>query len=153
GFGGLNTPAMVNNYFLGQNGTAWSLYTQLQFKPIEVLEIDIGGRYSKESKNLPFVFDGGGLSEGIIPGSTILGPAQRVTDLAVTSKSWDDFSPEATISYRPSRNNTFFMSYKHGFLSGGFNSSSVNFAVPDLDLSYGPETIQGTELGWKSRML
>ena len=39
-----------------------------------------------------------------------------------------------------------------GFLSGGFNSSSVNFSVPALDLSYRPQTIEGFEGGIKARL-
>jgi iron complex outermembrane receptor protein len=47
-----------------------------------------------------------------------------------------------------------FGAYKQGFLSGGFNSSSVNFrASPAVDISYNPEKIKGFEVGVKSLLL
>lgn len=160
GFGGPTTPALVNNYWLIEDGTAYSGYLQGIYKPIDVIEIDVGGRYSYEKKTLPEVLDGGGIAEGGcglgapgIPCSAILGiPGTNITNLVTNSKSWNDFSPEGTISYRPSQNLTVFASWKHGFLSGGFNSSSVNFR-DEPDISYDPEVIKGFEAGVKSLLL
>ena len=73
----------------------------------------------------------------------------NITNQVTNSKSWNDFSPEGTISYRPSQNLTIFASWKHGFLSGGFNSSSVDFRE-EPDISYDPEVIKGFEAGVKS---
>jgi iron complex outermembrane receptor protein len=47
---------------------------------------------------------------------------------------------------------TLFASYKHGFLSGGFNSAASDFAA-NPDLSYRPETIKGGEFGVKAALL
>jgi iron complex outermembrane recepter protein len=159
GFGGPTTPALDNDYFLIQNDTAYSGYLQAIYKPIDVVEIDVGGRYSYEKKTLPEVLDGGGLSEGGcvgIPGTyctAILGgPGTNITGQVANSRSWNDFSPEGTITYRPSDTLTIFGSWKHGFLSGGFNSSSVNFrAQPDI--AYDPEVIKGYEAGVKTLLL
>ena len=156
GLGGPTTPALVDNYFLVQDGRSYSGYLQAIYKPIEVVEIDVGGRYSYEYKTVPEVRDGGGLSEGcyLVPGvtcTTILGPS---TEVAVDPYRdiWHDFSPEGTISYRPTQNLTVFASWKHGFLSGGFNSSSVNYRL-DPNISYLPEVIKGFEGGVKSLIL
>jgi len=157
GFGGPTTPALVNDYFLIQDGTSYSGYLQAIYKPVDVIEIDVGGRYSYEKKTLPEVLDGGGINavtgSCFVPGvvcSAILGvPGTNITSTVTNSKSWNDFSPEGTISYRPSQNLTIFASWKHGFLSGGFNSSSVNFRL-EPDISYNPEVIKGFELGVKS---
>ena len=148
GFGGPTTPALLSSYILKQRGTAYSGYLQMAYKPIPVIEIDIGGRYSYEKKSLPLVKNGGGLGQtlatAILDDSTIIQP---VKDHA----SWHDFSPEMTVSYRPSQNLTLFGSYKHGFLSGGFNSSSVNFQA-NPDLSYNQQTVKGFEAGVKSAL-
>lgn len=157
GYGGPDTPAQVNNYLLTQKGKAYSAFVELSYKPIEVVEINIGGRYSHERKRLTDVRGGGGIAEvfnpaifkGILDDTTLLTVANGA--LAIDNDSWNDFSPEATISYRPNTDLTVFASYKHGFLSGGFNSSSVNFSQPNLDLSYRPQTIKGFEAGVKAR--
>lgn len=172
GFGGPTTPALVNNYFFKQDATAYSAYLQVSFTPIETVTIDVGGRYSKEKKKLPYVVSGGGLSDNIIPGTPFFDQgweiltaeelaaspgagAYPLSTLLRRKDSWNDFSPEVTISYRPNSDLTMFASYKHGFLSGGFNSASVTFNEPSgvLDLSYDPQTIKGFEGGIKASLL
>lgn len=160
GYGGPTSPAQVNNYTLTQKGKAYSAFISGSFKPTEKLEISGGVRYSNEKKRLTDVRTGGGISEVFNPpafkvvldSSTVLRTIAQGGTLTKDRDSWDDFSPEATISYRPNSDMTVFASYKHGFLSGGFNSSSVNFSVPALDLSYRPQTIEGFEGGVKARL-
>jgi iron complex outermembrane receptor protein len=142
GVGGPTTPFLINDYFLKQRGRSYSAYLQLIYKPIEVLEIDVGGRYSYEEKSLPLVSSSP---------TAFLG-AGSILNTPVRDDSWTDFSPEATIAYRPSANLTLFASYKHGFLSGGFNSGSSDFTV-NPDLSYLPQTIEGEEIGVKAALL
>ncbi len=115
GFGGPTTPALVNNYWLIQDGQAYSGYLQGIYKPIDVIEIDVGGRYSYEKKTLPEVLDGGGIAEGGcfgVPGTfcdpIMGGPGgTNITNQVTNSKSWNDFSPEGTISYRPRRTSPY----------------------------------------------
>ncbi len=149
--GGPATPVLLNNYYFEQRGKTYSAYLQLSYKPIEEIEINAGGRYTKEKKRLPIVRNGGGLQDGILPGIFILDPSTEVPNV-VRKGSWNDFSPEVTLSYRPNQNLTMFTSYKHGFLSGGFNSGSVTFNLPNLDLSYDPQTIKGFEAGVKAQL-
>ncbi|WP_068071730.1 TonB-dependent receptor [Novosphingobium lentum] len=161
GFGGPTSPAIVNNYLFTQKGQAYSAFISGSFKPIPTLEIAGGVRYSYEKKRLTDVRDGGGITEPGGPYTTILDASTVLTTtpnamgnfLLKTKDHWDDFSPEATITYRPTGDFTAFASYKHGFLSGGFNGSSVNLALKNLDLSYKPQTIQGFEAGIKTRLM
>ena len=152
GLGGPNTPAQINDYFLAQKGQAYSAFISGSFKPIPEVEISGGVRYSYEKKRLTDVRSGGGTTL-VLDDSTVLRTVADGGTLTKDRDHWDDFSPEATVSYRPSTDLTLFASYKHGFLSGGFNSSSVDFSVPNLDLSYRPQTIKGFEGGVKARAL
>lgn len=154
GFGGPTTPAQVNNYWMQQKGTAWSAYGQLSLKPVDQFELTIGGRYSYERKRVPLVMSGGGLGETypVLTPTPIL-DASTIVTLNKSKDSWNDFSPEVTASYRPHQNLTVFASYKKGFLSGGFNSSSVSFNdAANLDISYDPQTIKGFEAGVKAAL-
>jgi len=136
-------PTEVNNYLLKQSGDAWSIFGQAIIKPIDKVEITGGGRYSHESKALT----------DIEAASAGPGPQARAVlapnPLFPRNKSWHDFSPEATISYRPSGDLTLFASYKQGFLSGGFNSGATNY---NSDLSYNQQKIKGFEGGIKARL-
>ncbi|MET0660540.1 MAG: TonB-dependent receptor, partial [Steroidobacteraceae bacterium] len=135
-------PIPINDYDLKQKGKAYSAFLQLLYKPVEEVEISVGGRYSKEKKRMAYVRN------------SFIGkfPLTSADDIVVTPdhKSWNDFSPEVTVTYRPTPKLTVFGSYKHGFLSGGFNSGSANFALP---LDYDEQTVEGFEVGLKALLL
>ncbi|MET0545062.1 MAG: TonB-dependent receptor, partial [Caulobacterales bacterium] len=148
--GGVDDPFIVNNYYFGQNGYAWSAFGQARWDITPQLELDVGGRYSEEIKNLKFVRNGGGIAEGT-PGVVNLDDSTLVIP-ATNKGSFNDFSPEVTLSYRPTEQFTLFGSYKEGFLSGGFNSSSST--LPNgVDLAYDQQRVDGFEVGAKSKLL
>lgn len=151
-------PIQLNNYYLEQKGQAYSAFLQVRFEPLETVEIDVGGRYSYEKKRVPVVLSSGGAIGRVFSGSPPpysipIDPSNpaHIIDVAQDKDHWADFSPELTVSYRPSQDLTVFGSYKHGFLSGGFNSSSVGFA-DGVDISYDPQTVKGFELGVKAAL-
>ena len=167
GLGGPTTPALVNYYWFEMKGQAYSAFAQATYKVTPQLELSGGVRYTKENKRLPVVQDGGGVASGAqnpfllnqIGVSTTdllnvnVGTLNAVGGSLLKNKdSWDDWSPEFTINYRPTGDLTLFTSYKHGFLSGSFNSSSVDLAKANVDLSYRPQTIRGFEAGVKARI-
>ncbi len=138
----------INNYDLKQKGKAYSAYLQMSYKPVDQVEISVGGRYSKEKKRLAYA-------------RTRLDSQFPLTDaddqiktgvISPNHKSWNDFSPEVSISYRPTSKLTVFGSYKHGFLSGGFNSSAVDYSQSP-DISYDQESVKGFEAGVKALLL
>lgn len=143
--GAATLPTVINNYLLKQKGKAYSAFMQVMWDITDTLELSGGGRYSHERKRLPWVRSGTGVNDD----GTVITPPPLTT--TVKSKaSWNDFSPEVTLSYRPSQNLTVFGSYKHGFISGGFNSGSANFANP---LDYDQQTVKGFEGGIKAALL
>ena len=150
GVGGPTTPAMLGTYWIKQKGKVYSGYLQMSYKPVSTVEVNLGGRYTYEQKSLPIARSGGGINEGRPP-APILTSASEL-QLAKRRDHWNDFSPEATVSYRPNNNLTIFTSYKHGFLSGGFNSAANSFETPNLDLSYDPQTVKGFEAGVKAQL-
>lgn len=163
GFGGPTSPARVANYMFTQQGQAYSAFLQASFKPVPELEISAGGRFTREKKRLTDVRNGGGIADsrnGSVPGLPITSILDNSTIVSVANggllkdhDAWNDFSPEGTISYRPTSKLTLFASYKRGFLSGGFNSSSVNLGSGNIDLSYRPQKIKGFEGGVKTSVL
>ncbi|MEC3909507.1 TonB-dependent receptor [Sphingobium sp. CR2-8] len=122
-----------SSWDLIQKGKAYSGFGQLILTPFEGLEVSGGGRYSYERKRLSQVRSG-------------FPPVDQ--SLAVTRATWKNFSPEATIAYRPSQSLTIFGSYKEGFLSGGFDAPGVRIA--NSDVRYGQQTVSGFEGGVKA---
>lgn len=136
-----SNPAELNQYYLAQDGSAYSMFAQARFDVTPQLELSAGGRYSHEKKSLPVTMADltGSRTSPMTP---YISPVNHV--------SFNNFSPEITASYRPTEKLTIFGSYKHGFLSGGFNSSS---AIPGVAINYGPQKIKGFEGGVKAAML
>ena len=143
-----DAPCQLNNYYFEQKSKAYSAFLQLRFKPIEQLAIDAGGRYTRETKRLSDVRDGFGTAPPNALGIPV-GNDRLPVVLANDSQSWNDFSPEVSVSYFPTQNVTIFGSYKRGFLSGGFNPGLTGFTDVD-SISYDPQTIKGFEAGIKT---
>ena len=135
------TPALINNYDLTQTGTAVSVFGQAMWKIIPTVELSGGGRYSHESKELPLV----------TTSSVYGGPRLPITPFA-SKASWNNFSPEVTLTWRPTNTLTVFGSYKQGFLSGGFNAGASSFSN-GTQLQYNQEVVKGGEIGVKALVL
>lgn len=133
----LNGPtpiSLVQPLALKQRGTAASVFLQMSLDITPTLELSGGGRYSYEKKKFRLKHRYTGLDVPTL----------------VPERDWDDFSPEATLSWRPSDDLTVFGSYRHGFLSGGFNAGSGN---PDRDRSFDQQITKGFEAGVKAQLL
>jgi len=118
-----------------QKGTTYSAFGQLRWQIVPTVEFAAGGRYSSETKKLPYV---------------ALGQPLMQVNPTINEAKFDDFSPEATLSWRPNTRFTLFGAYKRGFLSGGFNTSSTTFGP---EIVYQPETVKGFEVGAKALIL
>lgn len=132
-------PFAVSNYSMDQDGEAYSFFGQVQFTPVEEIEIAAGGRYSHEEKVL---------TSAIINGGQLVDNRPFLSD-GLNKKTFNNFSPEISLSYKPTRDLNLYANYKRGFLSGGFNGGSTDGSV---DLSYDPQKVKGFEAGIKSRL-
>ena len=145
-------PAPINNYWYQVEGESQSIFAQVIVNPIEQIEVTAGGRYSWEQKKLT-------KAETFNP--TVLPPSQRqdvgtVYGLPNIDRkvSFDDFSPEATIAYKPNPDLNIYVGYKEGFLSGGFAAVVPNPATfRDNVHIYEPQQTEGFEGGIKAALL
>lgn len=117
---------------VGQSQEAYSLAGQVVWRPIKLLELAAGGRYSHEEKTIDVSFNG------------------TPVTLAKNSDSWNDFSPEITAAFRPTDTLNIYASYKQGFKSGGFDASFG--ARARNGRSYDQENIEGFEVGVKAQL-
>jgi iron complex outermembrane recepter protein len=130
-------PFLVGSTFYNVETHAASVFGQLRYDLLDTLELAAGGRYSWEKKRLS---------------GTSFGAEFEVAD---PDKKYTDFSPEVTLTWRPSTDLTAYAAYREGFTSGGFNTapttlrSDANPERPLLDLSYGQMTARGGEVGLK----
>lgn len=153
--GGANGPALpdattgkFHSYDNEQHNksTAFSVFGQLIFKFSDAFELAGGGRYSREKKKLDtfYTFVNSNQAAGFLPlGTHITG-----------TKTEDNFSPEATITWHPSRNVMLYGAYKTGYLAGGFSNPGIVSGVSTLQtLSFDAEKVDGFEVGAKAALL
>lgn len=119
---------------------ALAFFGQLVWDVSETVEVAGGLRWSREEVEF--------------------NPSEAGVDVTnvVDDREFDDVSPEITLTWRPDSNQTYFVAYKQGFKSGGFNSALVpggfGATAPVIyDTSYDQETVEGFEVGAKWRLL
>jgi iron complex outermembrane receptor protein len=117
----------------------YSGFAQLMWDITPQLELAGGARYTREKKSLLLTRDG----------------VAQVTDRPRVT--FNNTSPEATLTWRPSGDLTAYLAYKTGFKSGGY-ASTVTGNGPSLDpanprdFSYEPEKAKGFEAGVKAAL-
>lgn len=135
-----NTVLIVNGPIFNHHitGNGYSAFAQANWNIIDGLELAGGARWSREER------------QAAIDRNRVPQP------LLISRASWDNVSPEASLTFRPTQRLTFYGSYKEGFKAGGFNAglnSGGALAAPGPNNLYNPEKAQGFELGAKALLL
>lgn len=168
-----NTGALIglpglNANTLGDVDTkTWSVFGDFTFDITDVfnldtrLELSLGGRYTKDKRTstiLRRTFIGGN-------SATFGGDATQIATTSdfTGSRTYNDFSPRASLAWHPNDDHTMYLSYSEGFKGGSFDPRAQSTAAPDLNndgttseeeifefINFLPETIITYETGLKS---
>lgn len=122
--------------FSRQRTEAWAIYADATWQATGALSINVGARYSDDSKE--------NFAVNRLPDGTIInfGPWQA-------EDSWSKFTPRATIRYELAPRTNIYASWSKGFRGGTFPSDPPNTAT-DVWTSIEPETITAYEVGFKT---
>ncbi len=120
-------------------GDATSAFGQLIYNITEQLELAGGARWTREAR-----------SHEQYNLNAAQGPL-GLTPLIDPRISSNNTSPEVSLTYKPTDDFTVFGSFKQGFKSGSFNSST--FIGPTTKASFSDEEAKGAEIGIKARLL
>jgi outer membrane receptor protein involved in Fe transport len=129
------------------DGRTFAGFAQAQWKITPELELTAGARYTHETKDSQFV------QPYVIAAYQ---PVFRQGRPITANQSFNDLSPEATLTWKPSDRWTAFVSYKQGFKSGGFSGSALDSAIGNTtvkDLAFNPESVEGFEGGVRGSAL
>lgn len=123
-----------------------SVFGQLRWGILDNLELAGGARYTRETRDS---LDG---NTYVHPnGPPTLRTAGDFFDRSLTNSNW---SPEATLTWHPSDNQTLYGAYKTGYKSGGFSYPTVLTKVFTLaNTVFKPERSKGFEVGYKAQLL
>jgi iron complex outermembrane receptor protein len=135
----------------GTDGDTFAIFGQAQWKFTPELELTAGGRYTHETKSS--VFRQPYVHPGFRAAFTMYDPAVP-SSLFNQKQTFNDFSPEIVLSWKPNRDLMIYGGYKTGYKSGGFSISGLNTPRTSIrDLTFGPETVEGWEVGLRSSWL
>jgi iron complex outermembrane receptor protein len=139
-----------------------AIFADLTYQVLPNLDVSIGGRYTwdrRSSDILRQVFIGGG--------SPFFGgtgtPLVLQSDFE-GSADFEEFTPRASVTFRPMQDMTIYGSYSRGFKGGGFDPRGVSTACRNAAgticnaqelfefMSFDPETVDSYELGWRASL-
>jgi iron complex outermembrane receptor protein len=141
---------------------SYAIFGQLTYDITDQFSLTGGLRYTKEKKQYNRFTE---LESSLPLLEAIAPPFSFPDDLPAPhnddTKSFDSFTPSATLAYKPTPDTLFYASASRGFKSGGFNgransANDITFiqdGVPTLVPTFKPETVWTYELGGKGRFM
>ncbi|WP_320076693.1 TonB-dependent receptor [Novosphingobium ovatum] len=151
-FGGISDSSAPAAYkYLGYykrsetDGETITTYGQVEWKIVPNVTAAAGVRYTHETKDSylthPYI-------------NLALQGLFLQNRPVVANQAWDNWSPEATLTWKPTRDLTLYAAYKTAYKSGGFsNSGFVSATTVASDVAFNPETAAGFEVGFKSTLM
>ncbi len=148
--------------------TSYAVYAQGYYDINEQWTLTVGGRYTEDERDYEASAANCGLSDqeiaaaglplsvctftGLdndINGNRVGGSLSIVAETFVVpaSESWNDFSPMASIQYRPHDDMMYFATVSTGYKAGGFAGSQGVASAADAPVD--PEEVINYELGFK----
>lgn len=135
----------ATNMSSNTRGEYYSAFGQVRWDITPELELAAGARYSHDEKRFSMVNLANGPSQ----------PNLYPSGVELNSEYSDDnVSPEVTLSWRPTSNQTLYAAYKTGYKAGGVSNAFLVFnnATPD-NVQFRPEKAKGFEAGYKATLL
>ncbi|MFT5574055.1 MAG: iron complex outermembrane receptor protein [Cryomorphaceae bacterium] len=146
--------------------TSYAIYGQGSYDFNDEWKLTVGARFTKDERDYIASATNCGLSDeeilsaGFASTSNCVFGGNRVGSslgiiaeafIAPASDDWDDFSPMASLQYRPNENVMYFGTVSTGYKSGGFaGSQGVQSAATN---PVNPEGVTNIELGFKGDFL
>lgn len=136
-------PDEIAHYDQNAKNSSWAVYGQTEIPLSEKIDLVLGGRYTRDSKNLNLVATGADpLLFGILP----MGPFNGVAD-----DDFSNFSTKVGVNYSASEHAFWYAQFSQGYKSGGFDGNATT--AISLAQSFDEETADTLELGLKAQWL
>lgn len=146
-FFGFPTNAGTQTTFNSNSIESISGFAQVTLRPLPHIEITGGGRYTHENVTATYGRDAVGLVQFLTP---------PIAAQPLNNGGNDNFSPNASLTWRPNNRITAYFTYATGFRSGGFNLAPAAVVPPPTDAQdrlFRPEIVTSYEVGLKTSLL
>jgi outer membrane receptor protein involved in Fe transport len=136
-----------------QDSESWSVFGEAGIAVVDEVTLRLAARYTEARRDI----DADRTVYTLTPNATAPGPDEwsfavpvslTQTAFVATRQSRDDdqLTPSATLEWRPAPGQLYFLSWREGFKSGGFNTF---LSGPVDELGFGPESVDYLEAGLK----
>ncbi|MEZ5656380.1 MAG: TonB-dependent receptor [Sphingobium sp.] len=154
--GAFDTVLGLANLTILTSGTvktrSYAAFGDFSYDLTDQFAISVGGRYtSDKKKGSVYRQNFTGIRSPAFGNGTAI-PGLLRTDYT-NSKTFDEFTPRVSLTYKPDRDLTLYASYSKGFKSGGFDMRGDVVLTPDTVNGYKPETVDAYEVGLKGAFL
>lgn len=134
-------PQDLTFYFTGLlDTTSYSAYAQTTASLTDWLDLTLGGRWQRESRKLV---------QSDVSDGNLNGGLSRLYSFPQDETTASNFSPKASLDWRPAQDLLIYASFQQGFKSGTYNIINI-FKAPTY---VRPEKVTAYELGLKSEWL
>ena len=150
--GAFDTPIGALGLTIATSGyvdtTSYAAFADVSYSITDRWRVSLGGRYTEDEK------EGSVLRQDYLGlGSPLFGNNAAVffrtrTDY-VNTRTFDKFTPRASVSFDFTDSMTTYASYSEGFKSGGFDMRGDAIFTPDTVNGYDPENVTSYEIGLK----
>jgi iron complex outermembrane receptor protein len=143
----------------------WAIFGDVTYDLTDQFSVSVGGRYTNDKRQARVIRANllGGASPSLGGAGVQLGA--RTSDFA-GEKTFKEFTPRASVSFKPTEDHTLYASYSKGFKGGGFDPRGLSTQATDTNGSgavdaqdifeyflFDPEKVDSFELGWKGSVL
>lgn len=136
-----------------QDGDSWSVFGEAGIPVVDAVTLRLAARYTEAGRDIDadrtvYTLTPGAAAPGADPFSFAVPVSLTQSAFVATRQSRDDdqLTPAATLEWRPAPGQLYFLSWREGFKSGGFNAF---LSGPVDDLGFAPESVDYLEAGFK----
>jgi iron complex outermembrane receptor protein len=140
----------------------WAIFGDFTYDFSPQWSVSVGGRYTNDKRHARVL-----RQSLILGGQPLLGgsPPFGTGVVIATTSDFDGrrtdkaFTPRASLSFKPTPNHNFYLSYSKGFKGGGFDPRGQSTQAPSQDpkdiydfMAFDPEKVDSYEAGWKASL-
>ncbi len=143
--------------------TTWSVFGDFTFDITSQLSVSAGGRFTHDRRDAKVLRQTKLGSSATFGGTPIV---LATTSNFTGSKTFEEFTPRASISFKPDSDNMVYASYSKGFKGGGFDPRGQSSQAADTNgdgvrsqqeifdfFLFDPEEVDSFELGYRGSLL
>jgi iron complex outermembrane receptor protein len=160
----LGLPGFTASTFGDVRTKTWAVFGDLTYNLTDQFSVSVGGRYTNDRRHAVVI------RKNLVGGASPVLGGRGVQFGALTSnfdgqKTFKEFTPRASITFKPSEDHTLYASYSKGFKGGGFDPRGLSTAAPDINgngvreaseifdyFLFDPEKVDSYEVGYKASL-